>query len=323
MASVFKLFSSLILALFALQHSCLAQNEDSNEFFTITEEMPEYPGGDAELMVFFATTTKYPKEAIKDEITGVSYISYVVEKDGSVGDVHVSKGSHPLLDAEAVRVVKKLSGYKPGTQRGKPVRVKFTVPLRFTLELSGNAPQHDLVAAVKAFDKGDEIKGMKSLEKAIKKGKRWYIDAYKFRARKHQENGNFIQAQQDYQTALLIDPTRADLWKEKAKCQFALGGLNEALESLETSAKCNPFSSSAHAYSGDYCLSAGMFEKAESHYDLAIEIDKYDGYLFYQRGKSRAARENMEGACKDWRQAVLLKEKDAQKELDEYCESDK
>ncbi|MCF8277136.1 MAG: energy transducer TonB [Flavobacteriales bacterium] len=109
--------------------------EESNEpdFFTIVEDMPSFPGGDAALLKFIAEHVEYPPIAKENGITGVVYVSYIVDKDGSVKDVKVVRGADPFLDKEAVRVVKTLKGYKPGKQRGKPVPVQFTIPIRFVL----------------------------------------------------------------------------------------------------------------------------------------------------------------------------------------------
>ena len=109
--------------------------EESNEpdFFTIVEDMPFFPGGDAALLKFIAENVTYPPIAKENGITGVVYVSYVVDKDGSIKDVKVVRGADPFLDKEAMRVVKTLKGYKPGKQRGKPVPVQFTIPIRFVL----------------------------------------------------------------------------------------------------------------------------------------------------------------------------------------------
>jgi protein TonB len=109
--------------------------EESNEpdFFTIVEDMPSFPGGDAALLKFIAENVTYPPIAKENGITGVVYVSYVVDKDGSIKDVKVVRGADPFLDKEAMRVVKTLKGYKPGKQRGKPVPVQFTIPIRFVL----------------------------------------------------------------------------------------------------------------------------------------------------------------------------------------------
>ncbi|MFM1876729.1 MAG: hypothetical protein RL266_2466 [Bacteroidota bacterium] len=109
--------------------------EESNEpdFFTIVEDMPAFPGGDAALLKYIAENVEYPAIAKENGITGVVYVSYIVDKDGSIKDVKVVRGADPFLDKEAVRVVKTLKGYKPGKQRGKPVPVQFTIPIRFVL----------------------------------------------------------------------------------------------------------------------------------------------------------------------------------------------
>ncbi|MFT4524142.1 MAG: protein TonB [Bacteroidia bacterium] len=104
------------------------------DFFTIVEDMPVFPGGDAGLMKYFAETTQYPPIARENGITGVVYISYIVDKSGKVKEVKVVRGADPFLDKEAKRVVSSLKGYKPGKQRGKPVNVQFTVPIRFVLQ---------------------------------------------------------------------------------------------------------------------------------------------------------------------------------------------
>jgi TonB family protein len=104
------------------------------DFFTIVEDMPVYPGGDAALMRFFAENTQYPPIARENEITGVVYVSYIVNKKGVVEDVKVVRGANdPSLDTEALRVVSSLTGYSPGKQSGRPVKVQFTVPIRFYL----------------------------------------------------------------------------------------------------------------------------------------------------------------------------------------------
>ncbi|MBL4586791.1 MAG: energy transducer TonB [Flavobacteriales bacterium] len=109
--------------------------EESNEpdFFTIVEDMPAFPGGDAALLKYIAEHVEYPPIAKENGITGVVYISYIVDRDGSIKDVKIVRGADSFLDKEAARVVKGLKGYKPGKQRGKPVPVQFTIPIRFVL----------------------------------------------------------------------------------------------------------------------------------------------------------------------------------------------
>ncbi len=104
------------------------------DVFTVVEEMPEYPGGVGALRNFLAQTVKYPEDAIKKGIQGKVYVNFVVEKDGSVGAVKIVRGVSPELDAEALRVVKLLTNWKPGKQKGEDVRVSYTVPIQFKLQ---------------------------------------------------------------------------------------------------------------------------------------------------------------------------------------------
>jgi protein TonB len=107
--------------------------EDDDEFFMVVENMPIFPGGDLGLMKYIQKHVKYPAIAKEYNITGKVYVSFIVDKSGSVTNVKIVRGVDKNLDAEAVRVVKSLPKYKPGKQRGKSVRVMFTIPINFTL----------------------------------------------------------------------------------------------------------------------------------------------------------------------------------------------
>lgn len=109
------------------------EEESDEEFFMVVENMPEFPGGDAGLMKYIQNNVKYPPIANEYNITGKVYVSFIVDKSGSVTDVKIVRGVDKSLDAEAVRVVKSLPKYKPGKQRGNAVRVMFTIPINFTL----------------------------------------------------------------------------------------------------------------------------------------------------------------------------------------------
>ena len=106
---------------------------NDDEFFMVVENMPEFPGGDLGLMKYIQENVRYPAIAKEYNITGKVFISFIVDKTGSVTNVKIVRGVDKNLDAEAIRVGKSLPKYKPGTQRGKPVRVMFTIPINFTL----------------------------------------------------------------------------------------------------------------------------------------------------------------------------------------------
>jgi protein TonB len=104
------------------------------EIFTIVEDMPTFPGGEKAMFEYLSKNTKYPTLAKESGIQGVVYVTFVVEKDGSVSDVKVLRGIGGGCDEEAVRVVKSMPKWAPGKQRGKPVKVQYNLPYRFVLQ---------------------------------------------------------------------------------------------------------------------------------------------------------------------------------------------
>ena len=104
-----------------------------SDAFDVVEEMPVYPGGMAAMMDFFYKNMKYPKEAFDAKQEGRVIAQFVVEKDGCITDAHIVKSVSPALDAEALRIVNAMPNWTPGRQNGKPVRVKYTVPISFKL----------------------------------------------------------------------------------------------------------------------------------------------------------------------------------------------
>lgn len=109
------------------------EEEAEPEIFFSAEEMPEYPGGNLALQKFIAETIVYPAVARETDLQGKVYVQFEVNKRGEVDKVTVVRGVDPILDNEAIRVVKLIKGFKPGKQRGKPVSVWYTVPINFKL----------------------------------------------------------------------------------------------------------------------------------------------------------------------------------------------
>lgn len=105
-----------------------------DEVFMVAEQMPEYPGGMKELFKFLQDNVKYPESAKKNKVQGRVIVQFVVEKDGTPTEFNVVRSVDPDLDAEALRVMKAMSKWKPGMQKGEPVRVKYTVPVSFQLQ---------------------------------------------------------------------------------------------------------------------------------------------------------------------------------------------
>jgi TonB family protein len=101
--------------------------------FVIVDAIPEFPGGDIAMYKFLATHVNYPKEAQEKKIQGVVYVKFLVKEDGSVDDARVLRGIGGGCDEEALRVVERMPDWTPGRQGGKPVRVEFSLPVRFTM----------------------------------------------------------------------------------------------------------------------------------------------------------------------------------------------
>ena len=110
------------------------EEEATEEIFVVVEQQPEFPGGTSALMKFLGDNIKYPVIAQENGIQGRVITNFVVERDGSISDVQVVRGQDPSLDKEAVRVIKTMPRWTPGQQRGKPVRVRFTLPVVFRLQ---------------------------------------------------------------------------------------------------------------------------------------------------------------------------------------------
>ena len=110
------------------------QAQGKDKVYDIVEVMPQYPGGMPELMQYLAKNIKYPIQAQKKGIEGRVTVRFIVEKDGSISNVTVVRHIHPLLDKEAVRVIKAMPKWSPGMLNRKPVRVKFNIPVAFRLK---------------------------------------------------------------------------------------------------------------------------------------------------------------------------------------------
>ncbi len=108
------------------------EESDENEIFQVVEQMPEFPGGQAKLLEYLAKI-KYPSMAQENNIQGRVLVSFVVNKDGSIVDVEITKSVEASLDKAAKEHISKMPKWIPGKQRGKPVRVKYTVPVSFRL----------------------------------------------------------------------------------------------------------------------------------------------------------------------------------------------
>ena len=107
---------------------------EETKIFTVVEQMPMFPGGDAALMGYLRDNIHYPTVAAENGVQGRVVVGFVVERDGSITDVNVIRSVDPSLDREAMRVVKGMPRWTPGKQNGSAVRVKYQVPVTFRLQ---------------------------------------------------------------------------------------------------------------------------------------------------------------------------------------------
>jgi periplasmic protein TonB len=136
------LLAICILVVVSCDQKRLAKSETSSKYQMIDNEkvyqevdqMPEYPGGTLEMQKYLVSSVKYPVDAMKNKIQGKVFVSFVVGKDGVVKNVTIARGADPLLDAEALRVVKSFPKWIPGKEKGKIVAVQYTVPINFVLQ---------------------------------------------------------------------------------------------------------------------------------------------------------------------------------------------
>ena len=127
-----KVALMMLVLLFSFMTST-AQTKKNDMVFDVVEVMPQFPGGQIAMLQYLMKNIKYPEQAMKEGIQGRVAVSFIVEKDGSISDVKPVLSVHPLLNKEAVRVVKSMPKWSPGKQNGKPVRVRFNVPVMFKL----------------------------------------------------------------------------------------------------------------------------------------------------------------------------------------------
>ena len=104
-----------------------------NVVYDVTETLPQFPGGQGVMMKYLAANIKYPASAVKAKKQGRVIVAFVIQKDGSVTNARIVKSVDPELDAEALRIVKAMPNWTPGTQDGKPVNVRYTIPVVFSL----------------------------------------------------------------------------------------------------------------------------------------------------------------------------------------------
>ncbi|MBQ7967306.1 MAG: energy transducer TonB [Bacteroidaceae bacterium] len=123
-----------LLKLWEEQDEKEAKEPVANRIFQVVEERPQFPGGDVALMKYLQDSLRYPAVCVEQQLQGRVIVQFVVNPDSTISDAKVIKPVNPHFDKEALRVVNAMPKWIPGKLRGKPVRVRFTVPVTFRLE---------------------------------------------------------------------------------------------------------------------------------------------------------------------------------------------
>ena len=126
------LFAALLMGMVAIGQTN-NEAEPVEEIFTVVEKDPQFPGGDEALYKYLVTNAHYPEEAKSHGIQGTVYLQFIVERDGTISNINVLRSPSDLLSNEARRLVKAMPRWKAGKQRGKSVRVLYTLPINFSL----------------------------------------------------------------------------------------------------------------------------------------------------------------------------------------------
>jgi len=133
MKNLILLMSITSLMFLNVSAQTVEEKNDNKETFTVVEVMPEYPGGEEALIKFLDKNLQYPKEARNKGIQGKVWAGFIVDKDGTLINIEILRGIGGGCDEEVLRVLKLMPKWKPGTQSGVAVAVKYRYPINFTL----------------------------------------------------------------------------------------------------------------------------------------------------------------------------------------------
>ena len=111
--------------------------EESNQVHVVVEKKAEFPGGNKKLIEYLRENIKYPEQALAKSIVGRVFVKFTIKKDGSIDDIKVIRSADPLLDEEAIRVVKNMPNWIPAQMRGKDVSSTYTLPILFNIRSEG------------------------------------------------------------------------------------------------------------------------------------------------------------------------------------------
>lgn len=270
---------------------------DTNLVVTYAEVMPKYPGGDTAMLMFVAENVEYPAIAKENGITGVVYVGFVVDVDGSVKNVHIKRGADPFLDRESARIIASISGYEPGYNGGKPVPVEIVVPIRFQLAGRYSQPEsskkyfikNDSLTFRNPYDAGSYAMTVKEYELAVKLFNE-YLKSYWYSSKQ-----------------------RAQAYYNIAVAHLYLGDDEKAISTLTTALEdAGSWFANGYLTRADVYYKHGDYQMAKDDYHAAVTIQKQHRDGLVGRGNCNYALGLYENAKKDFKKVVRLYPKDSE-----------
>ena len=115
------------------QEKAIPKPDHSNDTLLVIEQAPQFPGGPQAMKQFISSSLQYPADAIRRKVTGTVVMNFIVEKDGSIGRVIISKKVDPVIDFEAIRIIESMPHWKPAVRHGQPIACMLVIPITFSL----------------------------------------------------------------------------------------------------------------------------------------------------------------------------------------------
>jgi TonB family protein len=324
MKRLFYFSSSLIISI----NTPAISQEKGSDFFTITEGMPQYPGGDAALLKYISEEVLYPEECKKNGIMGIVFVSYVVSRVGGIEDVEVVRSSNELFNQEALRVVKSLTGYKPARQRGKTVPCQFTIPIKFVLTNADAESQAEgaKAIAIAYYNLGAQEFALKNyyvaeslFGQALKNTSNWFYQPFLARGKTYIITNKYDQALADFKSVLKIKPQLFDAHLEKGKTYLLQNDKSNAIKSLKKSLKIDSTSVDVLQYLGELHYSNFEYDLALGYYERLVALDQTQGIIYYYLGICYAKKRDVSHSCEHMSSAFNLGIKDAGLFVQNFC----
>lgn len=311
----------LLLLLLFIAPPLSAQNTITKDTtFTVVEKMPSYPGGEQALFKFLRNTIKYPAKARRKGISGRVFINFVIDREGNVTNARVLKGVHKSLDKEAIRVVEQMPKWKPGTQRGKTVKVSYNIPIRFTLYKPPKSP-HKFKRANKLWKKGNSYLVYEKYDNVVSKDKdslalKYFNKAIKIYP-KHKSSydkrglvyyhlGKYQLAMDDFNTVLMIDSNYYSAYTHRGLLYTALRQYEKAERDFVKAVDYNNTDYVAYFNLGFFYQTKGAYEESIKAYDEAIELNPNYILNYNNRGFTKVLNGSYEDAIEDLTIAIQM-----------------